>query len=231
MQLQAVAGDSDVTLGDFNEVARWVDAVGKITLSHGCMIHARICSQDSIEMASQVKVQSLYAPLIFTNGYRPTANYPTMDEDTEELPGGEDAGKGVGAMPANVTRLAPDTLLVRGDMELKAGSRVTSNLIVQGTLRSGADCIFIGDLKASSVHLGARNQAFRNVVSGGNVKVEEGCFIGKTIVAETDVELGAGTRVGHPGKLSVVSAGNEIKLAKDVGVWGKLAAGRLVSTL
>jgi predicted acyltransferase (DUF342 family) len=149
-----------------------------------------------------------------------------MDEDVEEVPGGEQAAKGVNAMPANVTRLAADTLLVKGDMELKQGSRVTSNLIVQGTLRSGADCVFIGDLKASRIHLGARSQAFRNVVSGGDVKIEEGCFIGKT-----DVELAAGTRVGHPGKLSVVSAGNDIRIGADVGVWGKLAAGKMVSTL
>jgi predicted acyltransferase (DUF342 family) len=231
VQLQAVAGDSDVTLGPGNEVSRWVDAVGKITLGKGCIIHARVCSQDSIEMESQVHVQSLYAPLIFTSGYRPTANYPTMDEDVEEVPGGEQAGKSVNAMPANVTRLAADTLLVKGDMELKPGSRVTSNLIVQGTLRSGADCVFIGDLKASRVHLGARSQAYRNIVSGGDIKVEEGCFVGKTIVAETDVDLAAGTRVGHPGKLSVVSAGNEIRIAGDVGVWGKLAAGKAVSTV
>jgi hypothetical protein len=231
VQLQAVAGDSDVTLGPDNEVSRWVDAVGKLTLRSGCTIHARVCSQDSIEMESNVRAQSLYAPLIFTSGYRPTANYPTMDEDVEEVPGNEQAAKGVNTMPANVTRLAADTLLVKGDMELKPGSRVTSNLIVQGTLRCGADCVFIGDLKASRVQLGARSQAFRNVVSGGDIKIEEGCFIGKTVVAETDVELAAGTRVGHPGKLSVVSAGNEIKLARDVGIWGKLAAGRLVSTL
>lgn len=231
VQLQAVAGDSDVTLGTNNEVARWVDAVGKLTLRKGCTVHARVCSQDSIEMEPQVHAQSLYAPLIYTSGYRPTSNYPTMDEDVEEVPGGEQAGKAVNAMPANVTRLAADTLLVKGDMELKPGSRVTSNLIVQGTLRSGADCIFIGDLKASRIHLGARSLAYRNVVSGGDIKVEEGCFIGKTIVAETDVDLAAGTRVGHPGKLSVVSAGNEIRIAGDVGVWGKLAAGRSVSTL
>jgi predicted acyltransferase (DUF342 family) len=231
VQLQAVAGDSDVTLGAGNEVARWVDAVGKITLGKGCVVHARVCSQDSIEMAGGVHAQSLYAPLIYTTGYRPTANYPTMDEDVEEVPGGEQAAKGVNAMPANVTRLAADTLLVKGDMELKQGSRVTSNLIVQGTLRSGADCVFIGDLKASRIHLGARSQAYRNVVSGGDIKIEEGCFIGKTVVAETDVELAAGTRVGHPGKLSVVSAGNDIRIGADVGVWGKLAAGKMVSTL
>jgi len=50
-------------------------------------------------------------------------------------------------------------------------------------------------------------------------------------VAETDILLSPGTRVGEPGKLAVVTAGREVKLEQDVAVWGKVSAGQAIRTL
>jgi hypothetical protein len=231
VQMQALAGDRDVTLGADNEVARWVDANGKIWLKRGTVVNSRVCSQESIQLDSGVSAQSLFAPLVFTAGYRPTAGYTAPEE--EALRAVEDTQKNVteGGLPSTVSKLAADTLLVRGDMELKPGSRVESNLIVHGTLRSGPDCAFLGDVKAGAVKLGPRNQVSRNLVSGSTLEAGEGCRISKAVVAETDVHLAPGTRVGQPGKLSVVTAGREVRLQPDVAVWGKVAAGRLVTSV
>jgi len=37
--------------------------------------------------------------------------------------------------------------------------------------------------------------------------------------------------VGQPGKLAVVTAGREIKLEQDVAIWGKVSAGKSVTTV
>ena len=231
VQLQAVAADRDVTLGLDNDVARWVDANGRIWLRRGTVVHARVSSQESIQLDIGVGTQSLYAPLIFTVGYKPLAGYTAPEEAALQAIADAREGMGISGLPTSVARLAADTLLVRGDLELKPGSRVDSNLIVQGTLRSGADCAFIGDVKAGGIELGPRNEASRNLVSGSNLNLGVGCRVAKSVVAETDVLLSPGTRVGQPGKMAVVSAGRDIKLEQDVAVWGKISAGKSVITI
>ena len=177
-----------------------------------------------------VTAQSLYAPLIFTAGYQPTAHYPVLEEALKSADA-EDAAKTFDLLPKAVSRLAADTLLIRGDLQLKAGSRVDSNLVVQGTLRSGPDCAFLGDVKAGRVQLGPRNQVARNLVSGSTLELGDSSFVGKAVVAETDIVLSLGARVGQPGKLAVVTAGRDVRMERDVAVWGKAAAGRAVITL
>jgi len=231
VQLQALAADRDVTLGLDNDVSRWVVATGKIWLRRVTVIHSRASSQESIQLDLGVHAQSLYAPLIFTAGYKPLPGYTAPEEEALQAVAEAREGMGIAGLPSTVARLAADTLLVRGDLELKPGSRVDSNLIVQGKLRSGPDCAFIGDVKASAVELGPRNAVSRNLVSGSTVQAGESCRIAKAVVAETDILLGPGTRVGQPGKLAVVSAGREVKLEQDVAIWGKVSAGKAITTI
>ena len=231
VQMQALAADRDITLGPDNEVARWVDANGKIWLKRGTVVNSRVCSQESIQLDSSVSAQSLFAPLVFTVGYKPLEGYRAPEEEALQRIEDTQKIKTAGGLPSAVSKLGSDTLLVRGDLELKPGSRVESNLVVHGTLRSGADCSFLGDIKAGAVKLGPRNLVSRNLVSGSTLEAGEGCRINKAVVAETDVRLAAGTRVGQPGKLSVVTSGREVRLAQDVAVWGKIAAGRLVTAV
>ena len=231
VQLQAVAADRDIILGPDNDVARWVDSNGRIVLRPGTIVHSRVSSQESIQIDAGVHCQSLYAPLIFTSGYKPLAGYTAPEEEALQAVADSREGMGIAGLPSTVARLAADTLLVRGDLELKPASRVDSNLIVQGTLRSGPDCAFLGDVKAGMVELGPRNEVSRNLVSGSTLKVGEGCRISKAVVAETNVTLSRGSRVGQPGKMAVVTAGREITLAQDVAIWGKVSAGRSVTTV
>jgi hypothetical protein len=231
VQMQALAADRDVTLGPGSEVARWIDAVGKIWLQKGTTVHARVSSQESIQLDSEVSSQSLYAPLIFTTGYKPIAGYTAPEEEALANLAEMREGVGVAGLPAGVARLAADTLLVRGDLELKPQSRVESNLIVQGTLRSGPDCVFLGDVKAGMVELGPRNEVSRNLVSGSTLKLGESCRVAKSVVAETDIILAPGSRVGQPGKMAVVSGGHDVRIDHDVAIWGKVAAGKLITTV
>jgi hypothetical protein len=231
VKLQAVAADGDVTIGPHNDVARWVDAAGSVWLRHGTVVHARVSSQDSIQLDIGVGAQSLYAPLIFTVGFKPDADYAAPDEDPLKPVAEWQEDLSSSEIPSSVARLAADTLLVRGDLELKSGSRIESNLIVHGTLRSGPDCSFIGDVKAGTVELGPRNAISRNLVSGSSLRVGASSRVTKSIVAETDILLSTGTRVGQKGKLAVVTAGRNVTLEQDVAVWGKVSAGKLVSTI
>ena len=120
------------------------------------------------------------------------------------------------------------TWLVRSDLELPAGSRVESSLVVKGYLRTGPGCRFTEAVKAARVKLGPRNIVRRGLMSGGALEIGESGFVGGNVAAETDILLCAGVRVGVPGALTVVSAGGEVRMERNVAVCGKVAAGRTV---
>ena len=236
VQLQSVAADGAVILGSQNDVARWVDAQGKILLRSGTVVHSRVSSSTSIELERQVYAQSLYAPVIATGGYKPTP-HPDGNPDAKVLPSIPPALAGVPqAVPpylagVRCSQLSPDTWLVHDDLDLASGNRVQSNLIVKGTLRSGPDCQFAGDVKAARIQLGSRNRVWRNLVSEGSIEVGEGSFLAKNVVAETNIRLSSGLRVGQPDSPAVVSAAGVVILEQNVGVCGKVAAGRGIRTV
>ena len=128
------------------------------------------------------------------------------------------------------TRLAPDTLLVQGDLELPVKARVFSNLIVKGTLRSGLHCCFNANVKASRVELGAHNRVLENLISDSVIEVGESSFIDGNAAADQDVYLRTGVRVGGADRHAVVSAGRDVTLESNVAVRGKVVAGRMIVT-
>lgn len=253
VQLQSVAADGDVTLGVANDVSRWVDAHGRIAIRSGTVVRSRVSSLAAIELEREVSAQSLYAPLIASAKFlpKPIAGRNPENEDTlpnpaaqsgtlENLPhkgplphgGGSDKP----ALPPYLeglrcSRLEPGTWLVQGDLDLPPGSRVESNLVVKGTLTSGFDSIFAGDLKAVRTKLGARNRVYGNLVSEGSLDVGEGSFVEKNVVAGSDIRLSSGVRVGRRDCLAAISAGGEIILEENVAVHGKVAAGRWIRTV
>ncbi|HWP84786.1 MAG TPA: hypothetical protein VNN17_06320 [Terriglobia bacterium] len=232
VQLQALASDGDVALGPDTQVARWVDAAGSILLRRGTVAHARVSSQTVIQLEAGAAAQSLYAPLVHTAGYRPVESYSAPAPRAEDSGTLTDAGEAALAnLPTPVARLAADTVLVRGDLALQPGTRIASHLIVRGTLRTGADCAFFGDVKAERLELGPGNAVSGNLVSGSALRLGTGCRVARAVVAETDIVLSSGVRVGQPGALAVVSAGGEIRLEPDVAVWGKIAAGTKVTAV
>ena len=236
VQLQSIAADGDVILGLQNEVARWVDAQGKVRLRSGTVVGSRVSSSTSIELERQVRAQSLYAPVVCTADCA-LMNDPVASlrrEAAPPIPNGQ-AGTPPAVPPylagVRCLQLSPRTWLVQDDLDLPAGCRVESNLIVKGTLRAGSDCHFAGDLKASCIQLGSRNRVGGNLVSDGSIEVGEGSFIARNVAAGTHIRFSAGVRVGQLSLPAVVSAGSEVSLEQNVAIYGKVAAGRWIQTL
>ena len=124
--------------------------------------------------------------------------------------------------------MGANTWLVRGDLELPAGSRVESSLVVKGYLRTGPGCRFTEAVKAARVKLGPRNRVRRSMASGGTIEIGESGFVGEILSADANILLCAGVRVGTSSALAVVSAGGEVRMERNVAVCGKVAAGRAV---
>jgi predicted acyltransferase (DUF342 family) len=236
-RFQAVAADGEIVLGPYNDVSRWVDGRRTVRLGRGTVVNSRVSSAESIEMGPDSSVQSLFAPIVFTTGYRPGSILasstelsavieraaPESPEEDEPLPPYLEG--------LRASRLANDTWIVQDDLELEPGDRVEGNIVVQGTLKSGEDCHFLGDVKAKNVQLGPGNRVHGSVVSAEAVDVGYSSVVGKSIAAETSILLQTGVRVGRPGAPVAISAGTDVRMEADVAVCGKLAAGRAVLTV
>lgn len=247
VRLQSVAADGDMVLGADNDVARWVDAQGGIVIRGGTVVGSRASSLASIELERGVSVQSLYAPIVCTAKHHAERSRAEAHsgsnprgEDSSFLPVAHSGAGGNGSRPLPVpgflqglrwARLAPGTWLAQEDLNLPAGTRVEDNLIVKGTLTSGARCVFLGDVKAARLELGERNRVLGNLAAEDRLRVGEGSFVARNIAAGGDVRLAAEVRVGRSESLAVVSATGEIILEQDVTVCGKLTAGRRVRTI
>ena len=147
---------------------------------------------------------------------------PSLGEFAKEAP---DSLNGI-----RCTRLAPDTLLVLGNLELPDGGRVFSNLIVKGTLRSGLRCCFNANVKAGRVELGAHNRVLENLISDSVIEVGESSLIDGDVAADQDIFLRSRARVGNADKQAVVSAGRNVTLESNIIVCGKVVAGRTIVT-
>jgi predicted acyltransferase (DUF342 family) len=261
VKLQAAAADGDVVLGVENDVARWVDAQGSITIRSGTVVRSRVSSLHSIALDREIAARSLYAPVIVTAEFLPKP-IPGRDYDGEgsaplsklealpqegPLPDGRPStslgalslskgGSDQAVVPAYLaglrcSRLEPRTWLVQGDLSLSAETRVEENLVVRGKLTSGPACLFRGDVKAAYVKLGPRNRVRGNLVSDGSLEVGEASFAERNLAAGKDIRLRAGTRVGAANRLAAISAGGEILLEENVAVCGKAAAGQWIRTV
>ena len=105
------------------------------------------------------------------------------------------------------------------------------NLVVKGTLLSGARCSFHGSVKANGMALGARNTVDGNVVSTSALEIGRSTHVAGSVIAEQDILLRSGVRVGSAEEFAVVSAGKNVTLEANVAVSGKIAAGRAVLTV
>jgi len=234
-KFQSLAADGSIDLGKQTEVTGWVDSGLTVWLRRGTVVRKRVSAADSIELEPGVTVESLYAPLIFTSGdgsvtESAAAGQVEMPFATPAVePGEKDFAPFLDGLAGS--RLTPDTLLLFGDLELPGGKCVDGDLIVQGALRSGAGCTFRGSVKAAEIQLGPFNTVFGNLVSNGALTVGERGSLRQNVIAEHDISLRSGARVGAKDKLAAISANGSVRLERNVAVYGKIAARGAIVTI
>ncbi len=232
-ELRSVAADGNIVLEAGTKVSRWVDSRRNVVVRKGTVVGSRVSSAETIELEPGVSAESLYAPRIFTIGFgnrHEALNDSRDDSRIRRSPAGRKK-QGADFNGHACTRLGPETRLVQGDLELGSGTAVEENLVVKGTLRTGAQCSFRGSVKANGLALGALNNIEGNVVSTKAIEIGRSTHVAGSVIAEQDILLRSGVRVGRVGCFAVVSAGKNVTLEANVAVSGKIAAGRAVITV
>ena len=119
--------------------------------------------------------------------------------------GGEDLEEALIKAGVKVIRISKDTLRILGDISFPPPLEVSDNIVVEGTLRVGDNCVFHRSVKArNNVFIGNRVVIKGNLLSEQNVTLLDEVVIGGSVHSEGSVTIGEKAYVS----LSVVAVGN-----------------------
>lgn len=232
-RVQALATDSNLFVGEGVRVARWLDAMGDLTISAGTKIQSRVTSQTRISLGLGVELSSAHAPEIATAGRNEGLGSLdtaagnlldlTMAEQSDELTSKLEAA---GFKPDLLLQLGSDTWMYKGDLVLTLPVRLSQKLAVTGKCSFCAGSRLEADLRAGkSILLGP------SCVINGNLTADRHIFIGNhsrfsgVLNAGHSMLLSSGTRGFRSDGMVVAYAGEKLSVESDVAVKGKLSAG------
>lgn len=228
-QLQALAVDGTLHVGEASRVRRWVDAVKHLTVGQDAVIASRVTSRTSIEFLPGAQALSLFAPEVFTEGRHeselqievapaPIVQVPHLDKD---------AGAAHGYDPANLFSMGGNTYLYNGDLHLTAPLRLRAALVIKGDFSCPKESLLEAGLKAyGSISIGAASVVKGNLVAGRDIALKPNtCFQG-LLHAGGSMRLSRGVR-GLRNKLPVAAyAVGVMTVESNVVVNGKLASAK-----
>ena len=125
--------------------------------------------------------------------------------EAEYSNGGEDLQEVLDKAGVRAIRIGRDTWRILGDISFPPHLKVPDNIVVEGSLKVGDDCVFHRSLKArGNVFIGNRVVIKGNLLSEENVTMLDEVVIGGSVHSEGSVTMGEKAYVS----LSVVAVGN-----------------------
>jgi hypothetical protein len=204
--LRAAVGRSDITLGKDSGVLRWLHADGGIYLRRGSSAYGRLSAGQSIRMEPGCGFQRMHAPSILTVdagqdgdcvSVPSTAHVCETSEDAQHLPA--DRGE--------VFASSRPRLRVKGNFVLAPGETLNANVITTGELQFGAGARLFGSVKSyRGAELEEGSCVHGSIVCGGTLRLGPRSFVTGPIMAEGDVLVARGCRVGEPDALTTISS-------------------------
>ena len=191
---RAVLGDKDIFLGKENQVLRWIHAEGSVIAAAGSNLFGRLSAGKSICVSPGCRFERAHAPIIFAG------------TDTQ-IPFATPVPRNGTAAEARETPEKLGRSRIHGDVRLRSGDIFLGNIIVTGTIQVEKDTQILGSAKAhGDIRLHDRAQIEGAVVSNCSVHTGSNCYVKGPLLAEQEIYLGAGTRVGTPNSPTTVSA-------------------------
>jgi len=208
---RAVLGEKDIFLGKENQVLRWIHAEGSVIAAAGSNLFGRLSAGKSICVSPGCRFERAHAPIIF-------AGTDTQVPFATPVPRNGTAAE---------ARKTPEKLgrsRIHGDVRLRSGDIFLGNIIVTGAIQVEKDTQILGSAKAhGDIRLHDRAQIEGAVVSNCSVHTGSNCYVKGPLLAEQEIYLGAGTRVGTPNSPTTVSA-PRIRLASGCVIHGTVWA-------
>jgi hypothetical protein len=197
--LRAALCEGDIILGENSAVLRWLHADGSIFLRRGSTAYGRLSAGRSIRLEPECGFERMSAPQIITVDTDQRGNFPAKRDVCESEP------------PADVGDMFTSSrprLRIQGNFVLPAGESLNANVIATGELRLGPGARLFGSAKSyKDTRLDEDASVHGSIVSGGTMHLGPRCFVAGPLMAEGDVLIARGSRVGGPDALTSVSSG------------------------
>lgn len=212
---RAAVARGDVTLGEQSTVLRWLSANGDVYLRENSTAYGRV-SGASIHISAGCGFQRLFARTILTLD----ASGPAFVQSSNPKPN-----------PAELHEAASGTHLARrqrtradGDFSLPPNEALEANLIVTGSLRLGRNSGFCGSAKSYKDAVFEEGVTVRgSFVCSRSLHIGPNCFVAGPIMAEDEVIIERGCRIGAPDSPTTVSA-RRIRIAPGCQLHGTVWA-------
>jgi hypothetical protein len=230
-QLQALAVDGSLHVGEGACVRRWVDAVKHLTVGADAVVNSRVTSRTAIEFLPGAQALSLFAPEVFTEGRDDRELQievaPTV---VVQLPhSSKSSSPAHGYDPAKLFAMGVDTFLYAGDLHLTAPLHLRSPIVVRGDFSCPMESLLHADVKAhGSITIGAASVVKGNLVAGTDMILKHNSYFQGLLHAGGALRLSRGVR-GLRDKLPVAAyATGVMTIESNVVVNGKLASAQRV---
>ena len=200
--VRAAFAHGDITLSSNSAILRWMHAQGGIFLAEGSAAYGRLSADEVIYLRPGCSFQHMHAPSILTvreDGGSEAADLPMPDTQGNEpaksvTPEVSDVGQVIiGEEPFGPRR----RVRVHGDFVLPPGETMNANVIATGGLRLASGSRFLGSAKSyrdTVVEQGAVVEG--SIISGRTLHLGPRCFVAGPILAEREVVVSRGVRVG-----------------------------------
>lgn len=207
---RAIYADRELGLGEHSTVLRWLHAGGVLGVGPHSVLRGRVTSDTAVILGGNVGFERIGAPVISV-GTEPSR------------PGAAPAGLPEWRLPERARRVG-DHHRIGGDVTVPAGVRVSTSLVVTGSLRIGIGVVIEGSVKARrDIELADSARIQGSAVAGRRIMVGEAAVLGGPVIAEERIRIGAGSIVGADQFPATLSA-PEVELLAGATVHGQISA-------
>jgi cytoskeletal protein CcmA (bactofilin family) len=211
---RAILGENDVLLEEESRVLRWLHAEGGVIAAQNTHLYGRCSAEKFIHLSAGCRFERLYAPAIVTgiNAHGLADVFPVPQENKQE-------NKKVTVMSRPHGRSR-----IKGDLHLGSGEMFLGDIIATGSISVGAESRIVGSAKANAdIELCEQGQINGSLISSGTIRLAKNCILKGPVLAEKEIMIGAGTRIGTHGSPTTISA-PRIRIAPDCVIHGTIWA-------
>ncbi len=192
---RAILCDRDAFLGAESMVLRWLHAGGDAHIGASSVLYGRLSAEGNMVLEPGCRFARLHAPHL-RFGEEPEGLWAqARNRSTFELAG------------ATAAELAARRWLVHRSLRIPPASRFRGDLVVYGTLHIGEDCVIEGSIKThGDLYVGRGTHIEGGLVSVHSIQLEADCSLKGPVLAETNIWIAKGCRMGTRPNPTTVSA-------------------------
>ena len=225
--VRAAFAHGDITASTNSAVLRWMHAGGRIFLAEGSAVYGRLSAAEAIYLQPGCSFQHMQAPSILTlrvDGGSAAADLPVPDTrgPAQSVPSAVSDGRPVST--GDEPFASRPRVRVDGDFVLPPGEIMNANVIATGDLRLASGSRLFGSAKSYRDTVVEQDTTVEgSIISGRTLLLGPRCFVAGPILAERDVVVSRGVRVGTIDALTTISC-SALRIASECRLHGTVWA-------